>query len=119
MKISPIVSGIFFLSYLSLVSAHAIQVRHTPSAKSCKDYKIPVTVTSTVYTLDYAHFEDSYDVVDFAYNLTRRDSTLPIVGAGPATKSYTIGATFCTPTKSHGKEKIVLIATAGLGFDRR
>lgn len=98
------------------VSAHP-----TDSFKTCKDYVLPVTVTSTNYVWGLPTIETNYDIATFTTNLAAWDSNVtwhPISGITPnVTASYKIAGTFCTPTT--GDSKTVLLASHGVGFDRR
>jgi hypothetical protein len=61
-----------------------------------QEYMIPLNVTSQVLIPKYLGFEDSYDVVGFVNDLTRRDTNTtfsPFAGGKNITASYTIGAT--------------------------
>jgi hypothetical protein len=83
---------------------------------------IPLNVTSQVLIPQYPGFEDSYDVVGFVNDLTRRDTNTtfsPFAGVKNVTASYTIGATICIPSKNSGEDKTLLLASHGLGYDRR
>ncbi len=88
-------------------------------AKTCSEYTIPVTTTST--NLIWAKpFTNNFDVVDFVTDIASRTASTdfhPYNGSYTATANYSISATFCTPTgKNNG---ILLLATHGLNFDRR
>ncbi|KAN0095337.1 alpha/beta-hydrolase [Hyaloscypha variabilis] len=88
----------------------------------CQEFTVPVTVTSQVFITEYPAFQDSYDVVGFVNNIAGRDSNTtfaPLGGRKNVTASYTIGATICNPKGSGGKNKTLLLATPGLGYDRR
>jgi len=62
-------------------------------------------------------------VVEFLTEIARKDSAEvfhPLSGVKNVTDTYEVAATFCTPKKTKGgKEKTVLLATHGLGYDRR
>jgi hypothetical protein len=91
----------------------------TPT-KSCKDYKIPLTVSSFDYTWGLPPNENNYDITTITTNIARWDANVtlnPISGASPVTIQYEILGTFCSP--SGGGDGTVLIATHGFGFDRR
>lgn len=105
------------LSYLfaSLAFAHPRE-----ETKICRDYVLPVTVTSGNYVWGLPTLETNYDVVTFTANLSRWDANVtfhPVSGFHPnVTASYKIAGTFCAPAK--GDSKTVLLASHGLGFDR-
>ncbi|KAH7407607.1 Alpha/Beta hydrolase protein [Cadophora sp. MPI-SDFR-AT-0126] len=90
--------------------------------RTCQDYTIPVNITSQVLIPGYPRFKDDFDVVDFVNTLLSRDSKasfVPFSGAKNFTASYKIAATICSPCKSTRKEKTLLLASHGLGYDRR
>ncbi|KAH9205469.1 Alpha/Beta hydrolase protein [Leptodontidium sp. 2 PMI_412] len=88
--------------------------------KICKDYVLPVTITSGAYVWGLPTLDTDYDVTTFTANLSRWDANVtfhPISGFSPqVTASYKIAGTFCAPAK--GNSKTVLLASHGLGFDR-
>lgn len=96
--------------------------RHPPNGV-CTEYSIKVTATSTGYIWGIPRFKDNYDVVEFLTEIARKDSAEvfhPLSGVKNVTDTYEVAATFCTPKKTKGgKEKTVLLATHGLGYDRR
>ncbi|KAH6674319.1 Alpha/Beta hydrolase protein [Halenospora varia] len=118
MKLSLVSLG----SSLGLVLATPT-VRSTKAAtRNCEEYMIPVSVSSTVFIPSFEHFNDDFDVVDFVSYLARRDfqtALNPFSGTKNVTGTYTIGATICSPTKDTAKSKTLLLATHGLGYDRR
>jgi hypothetical protein len=94
---------------------------HIPSG-DCKDFTISAPITSENYQWAIPPYKDNFDVVDFLFNSSRKDSQEVYHPFGDGskktvTKTYKISATFCTPKKKHGKEKTVLIATSGLAYD--
>lgn len=91
---------------------------------NCLDYQIPVTTQTEALIWGLPKFTTNYDASAFILSLIRRPSpTIPFTpfsGSKNVTGNYTIGATFCSPKESKdGHEKTVLLATHGLGFDRR
>lgn len=111
------------LSILTLLLLYAgLALAHTRDPnKICKDYIIPLTVTSGNYIWGLPTLETDYDVTTFTTNLSRWDANVtfhPVSGFSPqVTASYKIAGTFCAPTK--GPSTTVLVASHGLGFDRR
>jgi hypothetical protein len=92
----------------------------TNSFKQCKDYVLPVTTSTFNYIWNLPELETDYDAIALTTDLGRWDSNVsfhPIVTGAPATASYQIAGTFCTPTK--GGSGTVLLASHGFGFDRR
>jgi hypothetical protein len=111
----------------SLVAAAAYPSKSHPEipAGDCEDYSITVPVTSDLYQWAPPPFKDNFDVVDWLFNGSRKDSQQVYHPFGDAkkktvTKKYTISATFCSPkARKGGKEKTVLLATSGLAYDGR
>ncbi|KAK4208203.1 Alpha/Beta hydrolase protein [Rhypophila decipiens] len=106
-------------------AAFSGQVDATPTvrvnAKVCNNYKIPVSITSTNLVFGLP-FKNNLDVADFVTIAGSRDDAAraPVItGVNTTSRDFTIGATFCTPAKSAGSKKdIVLVATHGGLFDR-
>jgi hypothetical protein len=101
-----------------------------PSNGHCKDYTIANTVTSNNQVWTYPKFSNNYDVAAHLFNTTqsyRTDAASGTIGYNPfgakpkeVTAKYTLEGTFCRPKEEKGgKEKTVLVATHGLGYDRR
>jgi hypothetical protein len=108
-------SSIVALLAFSFAAANPIT-----STKSCRDYKIPLNVSSLDYTWSLPPNENNYDVTTVTTNIARWDANVtlkPISGASPVTIQYEISGTFCSPPG--GGDGTVLIATHGFGFDRR
>jgi len=100
------------------------QTRPSDATIVCTDFKVPLTVTSTNLVLNITTLANNFEVVDFLTDFTRIDSKTafnPIGGIKNETANYFISGTFCTPkiSSGNGHEKIVLLATHGLGYDRR
>jgi hypothetical protein len=74
-----------------------------------------------IYTASYQPFASNYDVVDFSNSLARRDANtlVPFNNTKTVTGHYTISATVCSPSNLSRKEKTILLAPHGLGYDRR
>jgi hypothetical protein len=88
--------------------------------KRCREYTLPVDVTSINYIWGLPQLQTNYDAATFNSKLGRWDANVtlnPISGGAQATASYKISGTFCAP--SRGGNEIVLVATHGFGFDRR
>lgn len=91
------------------------------SPRKCTEYTIPVTTTSLNWIWNVPVFKSNYDVVDFISNLESRTSGAAfqfVSGREVQNASYSIGATFCTPTTPNAKSNIILLASHGLDFDR-
>ena len=91
----------------------------------CFDYQIPVTTETEALIWALPKFSENYDVSNFYASLIRRTTGPDIIpfkpfsGSQNVTGHYNIGATFCSPKNSTSRDKTVLLATPGLGFDRR
>ena len=108
-------SSVVVLLALSFAAANPIT-----STKSCKDCKIPLTVSSLDYTWGLPPNENNYNVTTVTTNIARWDANVtlsPISGASPVTIQYEISGAFCSPPR--GGDGTLLIATHGFGFDRR
>jgi len=112
---------------LSYLSSLILSVSYTSSLEILSDsrlyqeYIIPLNVTSQVLIPKYSGFEDSYDVVGFVNDPTRRDANTTFSLSGDVknvTASYIIDATICIPSKNSGNDKTLLLASHGLGYDR-
>lgn len=118
MKTSALLFGIFTVPVLSLTLPDI----KFPLEKVCQEYTIPVNVASTVYTTSYAPFKDSFDVTNFVNDIARRNFSAgfhPFSGQKEVSGVYNISASICSPTRSSVKGSTVLLATHGLGYDRR
>ncbi|PVH80876.1 alpha/beta-hydrolase [Cadophora sp. DSE1049] len=106
--------------FVSLLFANLTFAHPRDQTKICKDYVLPLTVTSGNYIWGLPILETDYDVTTFTTNLSRWDANVtfhPVSGfLAQVTASYKIAGTFCAPTK--GPSKTVLLASHGLGFDR-
>lgn len=112
------------LSFISATSAnyqyHSSSYR--PANAACHDYVIPVKVTSENYQWTGPRWNDDYELIDFLAVASSRPSAgfpLPFGNRTEETGSYKIAGTFCAPKKRGPKSKTVLVATHGLGGDRR
>ncbi|KAH8894576.1 alpha/beta-hydrolase [Thozetella sp. PMI_491] len=91
-------------------------------AGDCHDYDIPVTTKTEAHIWGGPEFSDNYDVAAFIGTLISRPSKPPFNpfnGTRSVTGSYTISATFCSPKTHNGHEKTILLASPGLGYDKR
>lgn len=125
------VSILATLSYVGPVSAKSLITRHSghdtndihPTNGICTDFDITKTVTSAQFGFAPPRFKDNYDVVGFLESVAssaKKPAFKPLVSpTKPTIKGYTVSATFCTPKHKKGKETTVLVATSGLGYDKR
>jgi hypothetical protein len=117
---------LLFLSMLSsslCAPLNASSSGLTALIADCYDYEIPVTTQTLAYIFGYPEFSDNFDVVGFIGDVITRTaippSFNPFSGMRNITGNYSIGATFCSPKTFNGHEKTVLLASPGLGYDRR
>lgn len=109
---------------LSIVGLAApVIAASVPKTKTCKSFKIPVSVNSTELVYALPHFQSDFDVADFLATVAGRsapDLSTSFSGTKNVSATYEIGATFCTPTQGQEDrhKDTVLVATHGLGFDR-
>jgi hypothetical protein len=86
----------------------------------CLDLFIPVEVNVPSYPPLIPPFANGYEAVAFLLEATKQDSnpdTSGLLGKGVILNTtFSIGATYCTPT--HGKKSVVQLLSHGLGFDR-
>lgn len=121
MKLSVVSSSsVALFLFPILVASHTVQT----STRICKDYSISLNITSPVLTPVYPKFEDSFDVAGFINSINARDADVsfnPFLNGltHPVNAMYTISATVCSPTSSTAKGKTLLLATHGLGYDRK
>ncbi|KAF2496778.1 alpha/beta-hydrolase [Lophium mytilinum] len=101
----------------------AAEYRHPPNGV-CVDYTVKQEITSTNYIWALEKFKSNFDTIDFITDIARKDSKTafhPVrSNTKNETKTYEVSATFCSPKKATaGKVNTVLLATHGLGYDRR
>lgn len=100
-----------------------------PKNGICTDYTVKNTITSQNNVYGLPKFRDNFDVAASLFNISQlfrqtpeqgSISFNPFSGVENITASYTLAGTFCRPkAQKDGKEKTVLVATHGLGYDRR
>ena len=118
MKLSCISMSTSLFLFTSRVSSHSTESKF----RICHDYSIPVNVSITALEASYDRFTSNYNVVDFSNGLAGRTGATALhLFSGPTqvTGAYTIGATICSPGNHTEKEKTILLASHGLGYDRR
>lgn len=109
------------LNYISTTTTHprCDSQSYVPANVDCRDYSIPVAVISENLQWTGPRWTDNYELVDFLTVAASRSSASFYGNATEESGSYTIGATFCAPKHGGAKAKTVLVATHGLGYDRR
>ena len=119
-----LVQRALLISAAALWSASNASPTTNSKKKTCTNYKIPVSITSTDLVFQPAlEFKNNYDVADFATIAGSRDDAArdQVINRTQTTSgSYTIGATFCTPADGQpsSHKDTVLVATHGGLFDR-
>lgn len=116
--------GLLLLCALFGLSPGLSYAGYVPKGANCLDSIIHVTVTSNNQPWIAPKWKNNFEFIDFLSSASSRPSAdfLAPVGNNTVkqTGSYQIGATFCTPQKPVGNQSnTVLVATHGLGFDRR
>ena len=110
------------LTFLTLHAPFA-NAAYIPAGAVCQDYTTSITVTTEVLEYVAPKWINNYELAGFlSAGGTRSNAGFPAPVTGPFnfTGSMTIAGTFCTPKKAiQGHEKTVLLATHGIGFDRR
>ncbi|KAK3074712.1 hypothetical protein LTR53_002655 [Teratosphaeriaceae sp. CCFEE 6253] len=92
-----------------------------PATADCIEYTVPITIAYDQVTFNFTQWEDDYQLEQFLADATTRagaDFPTIVSGTTPASGSYEIAASFCTPKKPNGKEKTVVLATHGIGPGR-
>jgi hypothetical protein len=93
-----------------------------PSNAKCVDYSIPVSIIATGVDFIASKWKDNYELMDFvSHTVTRPGAnfTPPIGGSVDLSGDYKISGTFCTPKTNTENSSTVLLASHGLGFDRK
>lgn len=113
----------FILGFFGLAAAWSTpNATFVPKGAKCHDYIIPVTVTSENRPWIGPRWTDNYGFTDFLSTVTTRASAgfpFPVGNPVNQTAIYNISASFCTPETPGENSKTVLLATHGLGFDKR
>jgi hypothetical protein len=91
---------LLFLAATTPLLSTVLSTYHHPSPKTiCKDYKIPLKVTSENYIFTLPKFNNNYDLADFVTDFAPRTAERDFHPFPPDTKT-------------------VLLATHGLNFNR-
>lgn len=92
-----------------------------PPTAHCTEYKIPVVISSENIVFNFTRWDDDYALEDFLSTVTTRAGVgYPGITSGVTINNatYEIAASFCTPKKTNGKERTVILATHGIGQAR-
>ncbi|EPE35617.1 alpha/beta-Hydrolase [Glarea lozoyensis ATCC 20868] len=109
----------YFLFVLLISALRNTAANPVRDLKTCREYTLPVDVTSINYIWGLPQLHTNYDAATFNSKLGRWDANVtlnPISGGAQVSASYQISGTFCAPVR--GGNGIVLVATHGFGFDR-
>lgn len=113
---------LIFCAFVGLATALS-SAGYVPKGANCVDSIIPVTVSSNNRPWIAPKWKNNDEFIDFLSSASSRPSAgFPAPVGNNTVKqtfSYEIGATFCTPQKPGNHSNTVLVATHGLGFDRR
>ena len=94
-----------------------------PANGVCVDYTIKEEVTWTKAIWALPKIQNNYDVAVQLMgmaNVNKEATYHPYSRSDNVTSTYQLSGTFCSPSKNNdGKERTVLLATHGGGFDRR
>lgn len=118
MKLSHLHS---LLAALSLIPPLVTSTTTEASLRVCYDYTIPVNATNLALKAGYKPFKSNFDVANFIGILAGRTSTSLnlIIGQENRTAIYNISATICSLRNRNKKQNTILLASHGLGYDRR
>ena len=136
---TPFYVQVVFYAIFVILDAHSIHTNPTTSPSSssssyyytppnaiCTSYSIPIRSTASVLTFDpAAKWSDNAALTQFVIDYSGRVPGLnnPMLASSAHNQSstYMIGATFCAPKASRTMDgnMTVLLASHGLGFDRR
>ncbi len=117
-RVVNMLTSLLAASLLVVGSAVPVTAATKPA---CKDFLIPVNVTVPFYDINIS-IDTNWDLVEYIFNSTRRDSQQvfhPVGSSHTETKTFTIGATFCTPGTRKSSAETVLLLTHGSMVDRR
>jgi len=129
MKYQSTTSSLLLLTLLSALKVHSSPI--VSSSPHCKDFKIPISISTSNLAFGLPKFTTNFDVANFIDTISSRNaSTAATVVAGNrqnVSATYFISGTFCQPRSPHstrgitdeeGQGETVLIATHGLNFDK-
>lgn len=106
--------------FILLLTTNLVQSTPFHGSRSCKEYTLPIKVTSANRIWTYPPFKNNFDVADWQTNMDRWDANVsytPISNTTVTeTEAYTISGTFCSPAR--GGNGVVILATHGGGYDR-
>lgn len=102
-------------------ATNTLKQSYYPPGANCQDYLIPIEISYQSLPFNATQWENDYELTSFLVDATTRSGAgypaplgLPQTVAG----HHKIAASFCTPKKTNGKEKTVILATHGIGPGR-
>ncbi|KAN0104869.1 alpha/beta-hydrolase [Hyaloscypha variabilis] len=107
---------------LGKVGAGTIPQTYTPTNANCIDYDIPVSVSTKGINWIAPKWTNNTGLIDFVSLTSSRSPanfSSPVGGSVDLNGEYTISATFCSPKTTAEKSGNILLATHGIGYDRR
>lgn len=93
-----------------------------PANGICTDYTVEEKVTWNKAIWGLPKPKNNFDIAALRISAGALDGSAefhPFSGYENLTSTYQLAGTFCTPSKKAGKEKTVLLASHGGGYDRR
>ncbi|KAH7324682.1 Alpha/Beta hydrolase protein [Stachybotrys elegans] len=102
-------------AFLSLVAVYY------PPGAQCREFMIPVEVSSEVVQFNFPQWGNDFELVDFLAIATTRqtpETPSPIGDSAVQTNTFRIAASFCSPREPTEKSKTVIVATHGIGQAR-
>ncbi|KAF2266772.1 alpha/beta-hydrolase [Lojkania enalia] len=93
-----------------------------PPNGECSDFYVPISLDYEQPEFTATKWSNSFELQDFLSSLTARpgsNNLTALTGTKRTKGEFEIAASFCTPrVKKDGKEKIVIVATHGIGPGR-
>ncbi|KAK5720526.1 hypothetical protein LTR17_014927 [Elasticomyces elasticus] len=105
----------------AILTARALAAPTNNSAPQCHDFMLDVPVVATTYVLDILRVNNNIDAVNYALDIdgrTSKNATERVLGTTTISDTFTVKATFCTPSVANDKH-ILQILTHGLVVDSR
>jgi hypothetical protein len=95
---------------------------YSPRNAECVEYVIPTIISAQIYKFNATQWNSDYGLADFvALYASRKDANTflrSLNGPFDFGGNFTISATFCNPRYTSWTRS-VMVATHGLGFDRK
>ncbi|KAK0109580.1 hypothetical protein ONS95_002265 [Cadophora gregata] len=114
----PKTQAFMLLLLTSLFMVCIVAAENSPG-KSCVDFTVPLTLTTTDWVWGRPKIETDIDLTSLTFDFNRRDfmtTFIPFSGVQNNTRSYNIAGSYCEPRSGPGST--LLIATHGGSLDR-